>query len=83
MTPQEIIKEIQNLPPTQRKKVIDSVSMDVEQEENISEAEVAEYFLAKGVISEIPEKWNEADEEFEPIEIKGKPLSETIIEDRD
>lgn len=81
MTPQEIINEIQKLPPTQRKEIVDSVSNNF-QENAISEAEVARQLFANGIIREIPENWNEADEEFEPIEIKGKPLSETIIEDR-
>ncbi len=78
MTPQEIIKEIQNLPPMQRKEVLDSIA----NENSINEREIAEQLLSKGVIKEIPEDWNLIDEEFEPLRIKGKPLSETIIEDR-
>ncbi len=82
MTPQEIIREIQKLPPTQIKEILDYVSVESTEEHLISEEEVAEKLLAKGIINEIPEDWNKADEEFEPIEIAGKPLSETIIEDR-
>lgn len=78
MTPQEIVKEINKLPPMQQKEVIDSFSPN----NFISEAEVAEYFLAKGIIKEIPKDWDKPDSDFEPIEIKGKPLSETVIEDR-
>lgn len=78
MTPQEIIKEIQKLPPTQRKEVVDNISF----EDFVSEEEIAKQLLAKGIIKEMPEDWDKADEDFEPFEIKGKPLSETIIEDR-
>jgi hypothetical protein len=40
--------------------------------------------LERGVISEIPKRNFDPDtyKEFEPIEVKGKPVSETIIEER-
>jgi predicted DNA-binding antitoxin AbrB/MazE fold protein len=38
--------------------------------------------LAEGMISRIPEGITEEEDDFEPIKIKGKPLSETILEDR-
>ena len=38
--------------------------------------------LAEGMISRIPEGISEEDDDFEPVEIPGKPLSETILEDR-
>ncbi len=82
MTPQEIITEIQKLPPIKRKKVLEGISQNLLENNVISEAEAAKRLLKKGIITEIPEGWNESDEDFEPIEIKGKPLSETIIEDR-
>lgn len=82
MTPQEIIQEIRKLPPFERRKIFDRISTDLSKNGSISEEEAAKHLLAKGVISEIPEDWDKADEDFEPIEIKGKPLSETIIEDR-
>ncbi len=78
MTPQEIIKEIQKLPPMQKKEVLDSISSD----DFLNENEIAEQLLTKGIIKEIPEYWNKSDEDFEPMKIKGKPISETIIEDR-
>ena len=82
MTPQEIVTEIQKLPPVQQKEILESISINFRENGAISEAETAGRLLAQGVISEIPEGWNEADEDFELIEIEGKPLSETIIEDR-
>lgn len=40
--------------------------------------------LERGVISEMPKRDFDPDtyKEFEPIEVKGKPVSETIIEER-
>ena len=83
MTPQEIIKEIQNLPPTQRKEVIDSVSINVKREKYISEEEAEMLLYKRGIIGK-PSDLDEYDddEDFEPIEIQGEPLSETIIRER-
>jgi hypothetical protein len=39
--------------------------------------------VAKGIISQIPPRLPDDEEEtFEPIKVSGKPLSETIIEER-
>lgn len=81
MTPQEIISQARKLPIRERREVVRSLSQSLETAEP-SEAEIAEMLLAKGVIKQIPDGWNAPDEDFEPIKIKGKPLSETIIEDR-
>jgi predicted DNA-binding antitoxin AbrB/MazE fold protein len=39
--------------------------------------------LAEGMISRIPEGISDEEDDFEPAAIKSKPLSETILEDRD
>ena len=38
--------------------------------------------FSEGMISRIPEKITTDEDDFEPIKINGKPLSETILEDR-
>jgi len=38
--------------------------------------------LAEGMISRIPGDISDEEDDFEPVQIKGKPLSETILEDR-
>ena len=49
----------------------------------ISEDEVEQILLAEGIISGIPPRLPDEDEEsYDPIEVPGKPLSETIIEER-
>ncbi len=53
----------------------------VEDSANISRKMLGE-MLAEGMISHIPEGISDEDDNFEPAVIKGKPLSETILEDR-
>jgi len=50
----------------------------------ISEEEVQRILFERGIIGNIPNAsdYTDADDDFEPIEIKGKPLSETVIEER-
>ena len=44
--------------------------------------ELLREMLAEGLISHIPERITDEEDDFEPVEIKGKPLSETVLEDR-
>jgi hypothetical protein len=49
----------------------------------MNEDELEKKLLEKGLISEIPKREFDAEEEkFEPIEAIGKPISETILEER-
>jgi hypothetical protein len=86
MTPQEIIAEIHKLPPggwEQIKELLDApVSPDAES--RVTEAEFARLLLAEGVISSIPDlsQLVSEDDEFEPVEVSGEPLSEMIIRER-
>lgn len=48
----------------------------------MTEDEFEKYLAAKGVISLPEEGAAEDDEEWEPVEVTGKPLSEMIVEDR-
>ncbi len=50
--------------------------------EPMTEEEFALHLLAKGIISEIPSGLNEEDDDFEPVEVSGEPVSETIIRER-
>ena len=84
MDAQQIITEINRLPLHERRQIIQAI--DVE-ESNINEAEleqkVLRRLLAKGVINEIAAPMtDEEDDEFQPIEIAGEPLSEMIMRER-
>ena len=85
MNTQEIIKTVQSLPIGEQRRVLEVLqnNLTAERETPISEDEIERILLAKGIISEIPERLPDDEEEsYEPIEVIGKPLSETIIEER-
>lgn len=83
MTPQEIVMEIQKLPPAQKKEVFDSFA-DESPKPQVTEEEFLQMLFAEGVIGNIPnfEDYTDEDDDFEPLEIEGKPTSEIIIEER-
>lgn len=83
MTPQEIIREIHRLPPEQQREVRELLDQP-EAKPQLTEREVLEILYARGVIGNIPDltQWTDEDEDWEPIEIPGRPTSELIIEDR-
>ena len=86
MSAQELLTEIQKLPPAEQQRLLEALERDVKmpsERRPITEDEIEEILLAKGIISEIPPRVPDDEEEtFEPIEVPGKPLSETIIEER-
>lgn len=86
MTTTEILNEIYRLPINQRKEIKETLSKDlnndVPQNPQVSEKEFLEQLLAEGFISHIPEGITDEEDDFEPIEIEGEPISETIIRDR-
>lgn len=84
MTPQEIVNEALKLSLEAQREVLQMLAQAVGEMANgeLSEAEIAERLFAAGAISEIPPDWSVPDEDFEPIAVTGKPLSETILEDR-
>ena len=86
MSAQELLTEIQKLPPAEQQRLLEALKRDVKmksEQRPITEDEVEQILHAKGIISEIPPRVPDDEEEtFEPIEVPGKPLSETIIEER-
>jgi hypothetical protein len=45
----------------------------------MSEDEFLQMLLAEGHISNLPQKYTDEDDDFEPIEVEGEPISEMII----
>ena len=86
MTPQEIINEIFKLPPSEQEKIAETVLKNREKSEaekpQMTEEGFIQYLFEKGLITHIPEGMTDEDDDFEPIEIEGEPLSETIIRER-
>ena len=81
MTPQEIIREIQKLPPQDQQEIKDSIETGGGPTTPMSEEEFLRMMYARGIIGNIPDL-SKDDDDWEPIVIKGRPTSEIIIEDR-
>jgi hypothetical protein len=88
MSAQELLAEIQKLPLEEQRRLLEALASNVERQTDtaqpVSEDEVQRILLEKGIIGSIPDPsgYTDEDEDFEPIEVEGKPLSETIIEER-
>ena len=87
MTQQEIVNEINKLPHAvweSIKETVDKVRKNGESKPQITEEEVNKILFAEGIIGNIPDlsKWTDEDEDWEPIEVLGEPLSEMIIRER-
>ncbi len=81
MTPQEILNEIYRLPSFEQKEILDSLF------ENMSQADAKDLQLQQalfdaGLVREIKPPRHRRMGDFKAVKIKGKPISETIIEER-
>ena len=87
MSAQEILAEIEKLTPEERQLLLKALAPEIgepsESRHLIPEEEVERILVAEGIVSEIPACLPDDEEEtYEPIEVPGKTLSETIIEER-
>lgn len=86
MTPKEIIDAVRNLPLENQREVLEVLQSQITgmKKSPISEEEVQRILFERGVIATVPSAadYTEEDDNFDPVTIKGKPLSETVIEER-
>lgn len=88
MTPTEVLNEIQKMPPTQKRQILLELTEQFEQSEetdlNAKEKKFVNGLRQKGLVTEIPLRLpdDEFRRNFKRIEVKGEPLSETIIKER-
>ena len=98
MSAQELLAEIQKLPPEEQRRLLDALDRRWESSQLDSDREgayapprsvaghlhpeVLKSMVAEGLISRIPVGISDEEDDFDPIEVPGKPLSVTIIEDR-
>jgi len=84
---EEVKRIIQQLPAAEQKELLEWFEEHKPIDEKVSEedleARVLNRLLEKGLISEIVKPMtDEEDDDFEPIEIEGEPLSKMIIRER-
>ena len=86
---EKVLEEVKALTPDEQRQVknlIDSLlENQAEETASLSPEDLLERrLLEAGVISRIPERKPDPEryENFKPVEVKGKPVSETIIEER-
>jgi len=83
---QKIISTVQTLPISVQEEIVKTLQQNLQKHYSSpapDEDEIERILLAKNLISEIPPRLKDDDEEtFQPIKVSGKPLSETILEDR-
>ena len=84
MSATEILNEIYRLPPDERKKVkqtlLEESDTGNQNTPKVTQNEFDQMLFNDGLLVNFPVETD--DEEFEPIKIVGKPISETIIEER-
>src|SRR5205085_10682834 len=84
---EQIIEAIQQLLPSEQEEFLRwlkerDLTVNKKASEAELEAEVDRMLLARGHIQELPVGLTDEEDDFEPIEIEGEPLSETIIRER-
>ncbi|CAN5838408.1 hypothetical protein BH20ACI4_BH20ACI4_23460 [soil metagenome] len=82
MTTTEILNEIYRLPMNEQTNIKNSLLKKSEITENISKENLWQKLFEEGLITHVPNGVSDEEDDFEPIEIEGEPISETIIRDR-
>lgn len=81
MTPQEILNEIYKLPLTEQQELIEQLSENISNEQ-VAEIRLQEVLHSKGLIQNIKPPRTKKIGDFNAVSVKGRPVSETIIEER-
>lgn len=86
MSTHELLAEIQKLPVDEQRRLLETLAQSVGGQSaprpSMSEDEFAQHLLSQGIITHLPTGITDGDDDFEPIEVEGEPLSETIIRER-
>ncbi len=85
MTPTEVLSEIQKMPLAQKRRVFSELNEQLERTDaDAKEKKFVNGLRQKGLITEIPLRLpdDELRRNFKRVEIKGEPLSETIVRER-
>ena len=85
-TVERVLEELKALTPSEQRQVHTLLNslLETHAHPQATENEFHHMLLQKGIITNIPNPAEDADEddEFEPVEVQGQPLTETVIEER-
>ncbi len=82
MTTTEILDEIYKLPLTEQTNIKKSLLAKAETTNEVSKQDLWQKLFEEGLITHVPNGISDEEDDFEPIEIEGEPISETIIRER-
>lgn len=82
MTTTEILNEIYKLPRNEQTSIKKSLLKKTETKDEVSKTDLWQRLFEEGLITHIPNGVSDEEDDFEPIEIIGEPISETIIRER-
>jgi len=86
MTATEILNEIYKLPMVEQKvlkeKLLQNSESNGETKPQMTQDEFDRILMKDGFLVNLPVETGDEVDEFEPVEFTGKPISETIIEER-
>ena len=77
-----IFKPLSKVPKTFKEHERMKIIVETEVKPQMSEDEFLQIMLDEGHISNVPQSFTDADDDFEPIEVEGEPVSEMIIRER-
>jgi hypothetical protein len=83
MSTQELFAEIRKLPLDEQRRLLEELIRSVGEDQLSPEIRLQHALYEAGLIGEIkPPRPALTPRNFTPIDVKGKPVSETIIEER-
>jgi len=86
MSVAEIIDEVKNLSSVERQQVLEALQAAETSQPTEDETRAAfhRHLMAEGLLKAVPPRLGKPPElrNFKPIPVEGKPVSETIIEER-
>lgn len=77
-----MFKPLSSVPDTFKEHERMRITVETEIKPQMSEEEFLQMLLKDGLLANVPQKYTDDDDDFEPIEIEGEPISETIIRER-
>jgi len=79
---EKVLEEVKELTPDEQRQVRDTLNQLLSNQQEIA-YQLQKSLYESGLLSEIkPPRDKHASRAFTPVEVKGKPVSETIIEER-